>query len=86
LSPLVLLVPSLLEPRGSRGRCLKWSPLLEMGRLPHCMYLIHLLVPSLNIALLLHSRPSTASLRKDLVTLFAFGLTYLLAFLFWRFS
>ena len=80
-----LLALSLLEPRSSWGRFLKWSPLREMGRLSYCVYLIHLLVLGLSYALLLHSRPSIASLRGALVALFAFGLTYLLAFLSWGF-
>jgi peptidoglycan/LPS O-acetylase OafA/YrhL len=80
-----LLVLSLLEPRGSISRCLKWSPLREMGRLSYSVYLMHLLVLGLSHALLLHNRPSIATLRGALVTLFAFGLTYLLAFLSWHF-
>jgi peptidoglycan/LPS O-acetylase OafA/YrhL len=80
-----LLVLSLLEPCGSWSRFLRWSPLREIGRVSYCVYLIHLLVVGLSYALLLHSRPTIASLRGALVALFAFGLTYLLAFLSWRF-
>jgi peptidoglycan/LPS O-acetylase OafA/YrhL len=80
-----LLILTLLEPRGFVSRCLKWAPLREIGRVSYCVYLIHLLVLGLSHALLLHSRPSIATLSGALVTLFAFGLTYLLALLSWRF-
>ncbi|MGC2521012.1 MAG: acyltransferase, partial [Burkholderiales bacterium] len=80
-----LLALSLLEPHGIWSRNLQLPFLREMGRLSYCVYLIHLLVLGLCHALLLHSRPSIASVRGALVTLLAFGVTYLLAFLSWRF-
>jgi peptidoglycan/LPS O-acetylase OafA/YrhL len=80
-----LLVLSLLEPEGIWSRNLQWPFLREMGRLSYCVYLIHLLVLGLCHALLLHRLPSIASVRGALVTLLAFGVTYVLAFLSWRF-
>jgi len=80
-----LLVLSLLEPQGIWSRNLQWPFLREMGRLSYCVYLIHLLVLGLCHALLLHHRPSIASVRGALVTLFAFGISYFLALLSWRF-
>lgn len=80
-----LLLLSLLAPRGLWSRVLRLSFLRELGRLSYCIYLIHLLVLGLCHALLLHHWPTISTVPGALVTIFAFGLTYVLAFLSWRF-
>jgi peptidoglycan/LPS O-acetylase OafA/YrhL len=82
---VAILALCLVAPNGLWSRFLRWSFLRAMGRLSYCIYLIHLLILGVCHAVILHRPPSIASGTAAFVTLFAFCLTYFLAFVSWRF-
>jgi peptidoglycan/LPS O-acetylase OafA/YrhL len=56
-----------------------------LGAVSYCVYLIHLPVNGILHFILLHSRPSIATLSGAAVTVLAAGITLALALLSWEF-
>jgi peptidoglycan/LPS O-acetylase OafA/YrhL len=80
-----LLVLALMAPGGIWAAICTWRPLIEIGGISYCIYIIHAAVDSVCHFALSSSPNGISTLSSLAATLLAVGITWLLAKISWRY-
>ena len=79
-----LMLLLLAEPGCFLGRMMRLKPLIALGTISYCIYIIHVPIDYLAHRFILHGEPQIYDLTGVLVTIFAAILTWIIASISWK--